>query len=399
MGAGTVGVAVLGWLLFIVVARLLGAASYAEFSVLWGLFFALAGLLLGLQQELTRSVSSARLLPEGQRRSRVLYASLIHGAILASLVLLSGPLWAPNVFGPGWPWITLAIAAGLCAYVFIITVNGSLAGRRAWRVYAGVITADAALRFALVVAVCLAGGHLIGWAWAVAGGSLAWLFFLPIRAVRSALRARGDVGTGVLVSRSAHAMVATGCSALLIAGFPLLLRVTSQGQLDARAGVILAAIIVTRSAVLLPMIAYQAVAITYFVEHRHELTSRLLRLLGLLAVGGALAAAGGVLVGPIVLRLLLGAQFQTSGPLVGQLVGAAVALAMLTLSGTALLAANKHGRAAVGWLVATLVTTIVLALPLSVETRCVLGLGLGPLVGLVVHLLALAHAKPMPPAA
>jgi uncharacterized membrane protein YeaQ/YmgE (transglycosylase-associated protein family) len=66
---------------------------------------------------------------------------------------------------------------------------------------------------------------------------------------------------------------------------------------------------------------------------------------------------------------------------------------MLTLTGAAAVAAALHRAYALGWVGATVASTLMLLLPLSLQTRTVIGLLCGPLVGIAVHLAALARPR------
>jgi O-antigen/teichoic acid export membrane protein len=101
-------------------------------------------------------------------------------------------------------------------------------------------------------------------------------------------------------------------------------------------------------------------------------------------------AAG--IVGPWLLRVGFGAQYNASGELLAWLTAAAVAIAMLTLTGAAAVAAALHSAYSLGWVGATAASGLLLLLPLPLETRTVVGLLCGPVVGIGVHLLALARA-------
>jgi hypothetical protein len=70
-----------------------------------------------------------------------------------------------------------------------------------------------------------------------------------------------------------------------------------------------------------------------------------------------------------------------------------VVIAMLTLTGAATVAAALHRAYSLGWVGATVASGLLLLLPLSLQARTVLGLLCGPLVGIGVHLLALARAE------
>ena len=99
-----------------------------------------------------------------------------------------------------------------------------------------------------------------------------------------------------------------------------------------------------------------------------------------------------MLVGPWLLRVAFGPQYHAGGALLAWLTAAAVAIAMLTLTGAATVAAALHRAYALGWVGATVAAALLLLLPLPLETRTVVALLCGPLVGIGVHLVALARA-------
>ena len=108
-------------------------------------------------------------------------------------------------------------------------------------------------------------------------------------------------------------------------------------------------------------------------------------LLGLLGV-----VLAGVF-GPWLLRTGFGAEYLASGELLAWLTAAAVAIALLTLTGAATVAAARHRAYSMGWVSATVTSTLLLLLPMQLETRTVIALLCGPLVGMAVHLGALAR--------
>jgi hypothetical protein len=72
---------------------------------------------------------------------------------------------------------------------------------------------------------------------------------------------------------------------------------------------------------------------------------------------------------------------------------AAIAIALLTLTGAATVAAALHRAYAAGWIGATVASMLLLLLPLDLETRTVIALLCGPMVGIAVHLAALARVS------
>jgi hypothetical protein len=97
--------------------------------------------------------------------------------------------------------------------------------------------------------------------------------------------------------------------------------------------------------------------------------------------------------GPWLLREAFGAEYQAEGALLAWLTGAAVAIALLTLTGAAAVAAALHRAYSIGWVSATLASALLLLLPLGLETRTVIALLCGPMVGIAVHLAALARMR------
>ncbi len=67
---------------------------------------------------------------------------------------------------------------------------------------------------------------------------------------------------------------------------------------------------------------------------------------------------------------------------------------MLTLTGAATVAAALHRAYALGWIIATVAAVALLLLPLGLEARTIIALLCGPLVGIAVHLGALAKLSP-----
>jgi O-antigen/teichoic acid export membrane protein len=99
------------------------------------------------------------------------------------------------------------------------------------------------------------------------------------------------------------------------------------------------------------------------------------------------------LIGPWLMRVAFGPEYRTTGPLLAWLTAAAVSIAMLTLTGAATVATALHRAYSIGWVGATAAATLLLCLPLSLEIRSVVALLCGPLVGIAVHLAALAQRR------
>jgi hypothetical protein len=235
----------------------------------------------------------------------------------------------------------------------------------------------------------LAGWALVGYLWATVAGSMAWLILLlasPASRAAARILTPGTVGT--FLRGATHSIAAAGASAILVMGFPVLLKATSA-DLGAAGGVVILAVTLTRAPLLVPLTAMQGNLIAHFVDQREARLRALLTPTLVVVALGALAVAIAGLAGPWLLQAAFGPEYQAGGALLAWLTAAAIAIALLTLTGAAAVAAALHRAYAAGWVGATLASTLLLLLPLDLQTRTVVALMCGPLVGIAVHLVAL----------
>jgi O-antigen/teichoic acid export membrane protein len=389
VGAATAVAAILGWLALVAVARILGAERYAEFSVLWGFYFAVGGLLFGMQQEVTRTVGSQEhplVEPPPPPGSPVIAGVALVTVPGVLLLVVSAPWWASELFGDD-PWPTVvATVVGLVTMAVQATIMGVVAARRQLGLFSGMVTVAAVARLLVIIAVCETTASTAGLMWGIASGSAIWLLFLPSTRIRHAIWAVGDAATVPFVARAASTMVASACAALLATGFPFMVRATSDGPLGAEAGALFAAVLATRAPLLLPLTGFQLVIIGYFVRHREHLPRALPKIVSLVLAVGVFAGLLATAIGPFLLKLLFGDDFVVEGRVLGLLAFAAALLVLLTVTGVALLALQRHVSSMFGWVLATVVAQAVLFLPLDLTHRSVVALCLGPTAGVLLHL-------------
>jgi O-antigen/teichoic acid export membrane protein len=391
VGAATALTALCGYAVLYLAARDLEPAGFSVFGVFWGAFGLVTGAANGLLQEATREVRSAPRAEtiEGPRTHPMRVAAVV-GVIAAVVIAGSGPLWSDHVFVESQLISVVLLSVGLAGFCLHATLLGMLAGVNRWTQYGALMVTDAALRVAVAAATFILGWGLVGFLWATVAGALAWLIMLIASPPsRAAARLLTPVGTVTFLRGAAHSIAAAGASAILIMGFPVLLKATSD-DLGAAGGVVILAVTLTRAPLLVPLTAMQGNLIAHFVDQG----SRRLRALvvpaavvGVVGVVGVLVAG---LLGPWFLRTAFGDDYRAGGPLLAWLTTAAIAIALLTLTGAATVAAALHRAYAVGWVSATIASLLLLLLPVGLETRTVVALLCGPLVGIVVHLTALA---------
>ncbi|MGH3582305.1 MAG: hypothetical protein ACRDUB_12025, partial [Mycobacterium sp.] len=240
----------------------------------------------------------------------------------------------------------------------------------------------------------LAGWGLAGYLWATVAGSVSWLLLLlasPSNRAAAALATPGSVRT--FLAGASHSIAAAGASAILIMGFPVLLKATTA-HLGATGGVVILAVTLTRAPLLVPLTALQGNLIAYFVDKPDERLRALVIPAVVVSAIGALGVVAAGLAGPWLLEAGFGSDYRAGGALLAWLTAGAVAIALLTLTGAATVAAALHRAYATGWVSATVAATLLLLLPLELETRTIVALLCGPLVGIAVHLAALARTSP-----
>ncbi|MHA3019035.1 hypothetical protein ACXPWS_02060 [Mycobacterium sp. BMJ-28] len=393
VGVATVASALCGYAVLYLAARNLEPAGFSLFGVFWGAFGLVTGAAFGLLQEATREVRAARTTTITGPRTHPMRVAAGVAVAAAVTIALTAPLWSAQVFVQFRLLSVALLSVGLAGFCLHATLLGMLAGVDRWTQYGALMVTDAGIRVLVAVASFLAGWGLAGYLWATVAGSVAWLLLLlasPASRAAAVLATPGSVRT--FLAGASHSIAAAGASAILIMGFPVLLKATTP-HLGATGGVVILAVTLTRAPLLVPLTSLQGNLIAYFVDKPHERLRALIPPALLVMAIGLLGVVAAGLAGPWLLRAAFGPDYLAGGGLLAWLTAGAVAIALLTLTGAATVAAALHRAYAVGWVSATVAATLLLLLPVALETRTIIALLCGPVAGIVVHLAALARAS------
>lgn len=384
-----------GYLVLLIAARTLSPADNADFLVFWGALFALFGVLVGIAAEVTRAVHESTSVPPGpvDGGTGVLPVVARLGLLAAALVAVSAPLWAGHLFGDrALPWSALLVA-GVVLFPVHCAIVGIAAGRGRWRTYALLVALDPLARLVLVVGAAVLALGQDGLVAASALAAAYWLVLVPLRRPDLGWTTQVVLDQRGFVRRILGACSASAASAVLIVGFPVLVRATTPDAQFAAAAPLLLAVSLCRAPLLVPLSVYQNVVVT------RVMTRGLVALRGpalLIAAGTAVGMAAGALIGPWALRLV-NPDYHVGRATVALLVLAAGLVCLLTLTGAGALALDRHRLYVLGWVVASLVAVAVLATPYDLTPRAVASLLIAPVVGTAVHLVGLrgtASASP-----
>lgn len=392
VGGASVLAAAAGIVILFITSHALSPADNAEFLSFWAAIFFVCGVLGGIQAETTRAVGTARATAgsDSPKGAPVLASGLVVGMCSALVILLLSPLLGNYLF----PRDTTAIVGVLVATAILFSCHATLAGAAQgndqWSLFAGMVSLEALLRLAAIAVAAAIAAPLLGLELACLAALAAWLVVaLVSRAGRDSLRSRADVGLGRLLQNTGHALLSAASSASLIVAFPILLKLTTPQADYALSAPILLAISLTRAPIMVPLQAFQGVALTEIVRNPQNGWRALKKPLVALVGIGAFGALAAWLVGPQ-LMLVFGPDYEVEGWALATLTLAAVLMAILTLLGTVVIGLGNHRAYSAGWLTATAVAIGLLLVPASVEIRSILSLGLGPLAGITVHAVAIA---------
>lgn len=399
--------------------RALTGSELTEFLLFWSALFTVTGIITGLQPEITRAVGTARTYatadgvasahpasdgtpaPQG---ARVVTVAAALGAVAGALVLVSSPLWAGQQIPHSAAVGVTVMAVGVFLYALQATISGVAAGEDRWYLFATVGGLESAGRLLFMLAVALLIPSLAGLEVATVIPMGLWLILALVTfSGRRLWVARADVPAGRLTVNILWSFLSSAAAAMLMMGFPNVLKASGAAESEPVVlGTLILAISITRSPIMIPLQAFQGVAVSAFLKQRHRPVAAFIKPAAAVVAVGAVGALAAYLVGPLLFRLIYPPAAGTesayeaaaSGLSLGALVFASALLALMTLSGNMALAVNQHRIYLAGWVVAAVVTLgLAFLLPAPLVPRAVVALAVGPVCGFVVHMVGVSMAS------
>lgn len=379
-----------------------GAAGYGVFSVFWSALFLVVGVLFGLQQESTRATAqtvsarggafrdpgSADDGRAGGPRTTSLWAFASLAALAVGVVVIAtAVLWAVPSLGVANAGLAWLVALGAAMNCLVAAASGVMAGAGMWRQLASIVALDGILRVVAVVGVLSVTHDIVPLAVAVILPFPVSLTIVFLSAPRALVEnARVTFGPRALIANTGRTMLAASATAVLINGFPLVLSFFAGPDNHAALGSLVLAVTLTRAPILVPLTALSSYLVSRFSHHPGR-TARTVAVL-LAGIGAVILVLCGAawLFGEPVMRFVFGQEFDLPAGVLVALIASSGLIGALFVSGSAVLARNRHGLYAAGWVAASVVTLALLFLPLPLPERAALALAAGPAVGLVVHL-------------
>lgn len=404
--------------------RALNGSELTEFLLFWAALFTVTGIITGIQPEITRAVGTARTRAVADRAlanraasgrtvsaegsapqgARVVTVTAALGAIASALVLVSSPLWAGHQIPHSAAVGVTVMAVGVFLYALQATMSGVTAGEDRWYLFAAVGGLESAGRLILMLAAALMIPSLAGLEVATVIPMGLWLILALVTfSGRRLWGARADVPAGRLTVNILWSFLSSAAAAMLMMGFPNVLKASGAAESEPVVlGTLILAISITRSPIMIPLQAFQGVAVSAFLKQRHRPVAAFIKPAAAVVAVGAVGALAAYLVGPLLFRLIYppaaGAESAyeaaASGLSLGALVFASALLALMTLSGNMALAVNQHRIYLAGWVVAAAVTlSLAFLIPAPLVPRAIVALAVGPVCGFVVHMVGVSLAS------
>ncbi|MCB1013790.1 MAG: hypothetical protein KDB10_01545 [Acidimicrobiales bacterium] len=386
VGVGLVVNGVMAFVFLGLTARVLGPEAFAPLGVLWASVYIVGpGFFLPLEQEVARGLANrwARGIGTGTlvRQAGTIGAGLVAVLLLATLVAsawLLSHLFSDEVL------ILVGLAIALPAYALAHLVRGELAGLGRFRGYAVYFGAENTVRFGASLVLALVGVEVAGPYGIVLGAAPFLAVWLALMGEKDLVSDGPDAPWDELSAALGSLLAASVCAAFLVNAGTLAVEVLADESQEHEAGIFLVGLTIAR----VPLFLYQAVQASLLPHlsalagagRYSEFRGRLGRLLAAVAALGALGTVAAFLVGPPIIRLLFGPDFDLTRRDLALLAAGSASIMLATALGQSLIALSSQRRVALGWFLGVVAFLTFVALGNDLFLRVELGIVGGSLV-------------------
>jgi O-antigen/teichoic acid export membrane protein len=367
VGVGLIVLGISAYGFLVVAGRTLGPSRYGALSVEWALVFLVGpGVFLPLEQEVGRTIASRR--ARGLGAAPVVRRAALAGGVLAvvlvALTAVAAPALLHHLFDDQ-VLLVAGLAVSLVAYFVAFLLRGLFAGNGRFHPYGATLGAEGLARLVPCLVLAAVGVQTAGPYGLVVGAAplIAIAIALPVR--RGLVTPGPDKGWGELSRALGYLLAGSLLAQLLVNVGPLTVKALAPAGEDATVGHFLAGVVIAR----VPLFLFQAVEAALLpglaalaASGRHEeFRTGLARLMAVIVAVGVAATLGAMTIGPSVLKLVFGPDFELARHDLAFLTGASAVYLLAEALAQALIAKKGHAEAAAAWFIGVLVFGIVVA--------------------------------------
>ncbi|GAA5148620.1 hypothetical protein GCM10025768_10550 [Microbacterium pseudoresistens] len=379
-----------GYVVQLLAPAFLSNSSYVSFSVTWSAVYLCVATMSGVQQEVSRAARPSTDHPPNTvlRRFTVGASIVVVGASIVLGLVLGATTVPINGFA-----LALVLGIGLIGYLMTAVLGGVFYGLHLWRDAALLTVTDAALRVLLLGAALVLGLPPIWLACGIAFPfGLAFLLLWIVTRRRVVGRFALDVSLPALSRNIMSTVGAAACTGAMISGLPLIIGITAAQEPATSLGAIMLAITLSRAPIVVPVLALQSFLISaVFRDRKHDPSRRVLGVLGLAILVILALAALAAAAGPWLISVLSAGKYTIDAVTMAIILVSAGLVALLSITGAALVARRQHSRNILGWAIAAALTVVGLLMPWDFALRVNVALTVPALLGLIVHVAGLLH--------
>lgn len=410
VGAGLIVLAVSASVFLVIAARAVGPEAFAGLAVLWTLVYTVGiGLFLPFEQEVARAVADRTARGEGARPVVTRAALAAIGLFVLSVLALAplSPWMVSSLFDGSWT-LALALLLACLGLGAQYLQRGVLSGSGTFGSYATQLGVEGGIRLIGCVALLVIGVGIAGpFALLLAAAPLLSVLVVARSFVRLS-RVPGPRASWRELSSNLGWLLGASLAAQALANLATVaVKVLSDPSQAAAAGHFLAGFTVAR----LPLLVFAAVQAVLLPGLARALAQgapgrfhRQLRLVLLVTAGlGSAGVAGAVALGPEVLGLLFGPEFDIARRDIAALSLATAIYMMALVLQPAVIALDLHRTNALAWMSGLAVFLGFLVVPMETFVRVEIALGIGSLtvtlllaVPVLRHLAELDDVAPEP---